>query len=112
MVPAQILLLLEAGTLPGKDLTSVMALMFGGSPTPPAAVSELASLFRNAVLLNGYGLPEGGGSVCVLPPGEAARRPGSGGKPPSGVRPPLFGDAGGQVPQGGVGEVASRVGAG
>ncbi|MBV8560491.1 MAG: long-chain fatty acid--CoA ligase, partial [Acidimicrobiia bacterium] len=71
LVPAQILLLLEAGTVAGRDTSSVLAVMFGGAPTPPAAVEALAGVFPNAALLNGYGLTEGGASVCVLPPGEA-----------------------------------------
>src|SRR5207245_5983363 len=68
MVPAQILLLLESGALDGRDTSSVLAVMFGGAPTPPHAVEWLAQTFPNAVLLNGYGLTEGGASVCVVPP--------------------------------------------
>ncbi|HEV7688062.1 MAG TPA: AMP-binding protein, partial [Acidimicrobiia bacterium] len=45
LVPAQILLLLESGALEGADLSGVGAVMFGGSPTPPAAVARLAELF-------------------------------------------------------------------
>jgi long-chain acyl-CoA synthetase len=85
MVPAHILLLLESGALDGRDTSSVAIAMFGGAPTPPAAVLRLGEALPNAVLFNGYGLTEGGGSVCVLPPGESARRPGSVGKPMSGV---------------------------
>ena len=45
----------------------------------------MADAFPNAVLINGYGLTEGGASVCALPPGEARRRPGSVGKPMPGA---------------------------
>ena len=68
--------------------------MFGGAATPPAAVLRLGELLPNAMLLNGYGLTEGGGSICVLPPGEAARRPGSVGKPMRGVEVRIVDDAG------------------
>src|SRR3954454_22948027 len=85
MDPAHIVLLLEAGTLAARDTSSVLAVMFGGAPTPPAAVEALGDAFPNAVLLNGYVLPEGGPSVCVLPPCEARRRPGSVGKPMPGA---------------------------
>ncbi len=85
MVPAHILLLLESGALEGHDTTSVAIAMFGGAPTPPDAVLRLGLALPNAVLFNGYGLTEGGGSVCVLPPGESVRRPGSVGKPMRGV---------------------------
>jgi acyl-CoA synthetase (AMP-forming)/AMP-acid ligase II len=109
MVPAQILLLLDAGVLDRHDLSAVQAVMFGGSPTPPAAVAALASALPRAALLNGYGLTEGGGSICVLPPGEAAKRPGSVGKPMPGVVVRLLDEHGGEAAEGEVGEIALRV---
>jgi acyl-CoA synthetase (AMP-forming)/AMP-acid ligase II len=114
MVPAHILLLLEAGALERRDTTSVAIAMFGGAPTPPAAVERLGDLMPNAMLFNGYGLTEGGGSVCVLPPGEAKRRPGSVGRPMKGVEvriePPDGVDRVDQVDQ--VGEIVLRLPAG
>jgi acyl-CoA synthetase (AMP-forming)/AMP-acid ligase II len=109
LVPAQILLLLESGALEGVDLSGVDAVMFGGAPTPPTAVARLAELFPRAMILNGYGLTEGGGSVCVLPPGEAARRPGSVGKPMAGVSVQVVGGDGGATVPGEVGEITLRV---
>jgi acyl-CoA synthetase (AMP-forming)/AMP-acid ligase II len=112
MVPAHILLLLESGALETRDTSSVMIAMFGGASTPPGAVLRLGELLPNAMLLNGYGLTEGGGSVCVLPPGEAARRPGSVGKPMRGVEVRIVDDAGAAVADGEVGEIALRLPAG
>ncbi|MCU1449480.1 MAG: AMP-dependent synthetase and ligase [Acidimicrobiales bacterium] len=112
MVPAQILLLLESGALDGTDTSSVLAVMFGGAPTPPAAVEALGGAVPNAVLLNGYGLTEGGASVCVLPPGEAKRRPGSVGKPMPGAEVGVVDDEGQPLPQGEVGEIVLKVPAG
>ena len=109
LVPAQILLLLDAGVLSEHDLSSVQAVMFGGSATPPAAVTALAQTLPGAALLNGYGLTEGGGSVCVLPAGEASRRPGSVGKPMAGVGLRLLDDRGGEVGPGEVGEITLRL---
>lgn len=109
MVPAHILLLLESGALETRDTSSVMIAMFGGASTPPGAVLRLGELLPNAMLLNGYGLTEGGGSVCVLPPGEAARRPGSVGKPMRGVEVRIVDDAGAAVADGEVGEIALRL---
>jgi acyl-CoA synthetase (AMP-forming)/AMP-acid ligase II len=106
MVPAHILLLLESGALADRDTDSVAIAMFGGAPTPPAAVLRLGELLPNAMLFNGYGLTEGGGSVCVLPPGEAARRPGSVGKPMRGVEVRIVDDSGAPVATGTVGEIA------
>ena len=109
LVPAQILLLLEAGALAGRDLSSVLAVMFGGAPTPPAAVEALAEVFPNAVLLNGYGLTEGGASVCVLPPGEARKRPGSVGKPMPGAEVRVVDDDGNTLAGDDVGEIVLKV---
>lgn len=112
MVPAHILLLLESGALEALDTSSVMIAMFGGASTPPGAVLRLGELLPNAMLLNGYGLTEGGGSVCVLPPGEAARRPGSVGKPMRGVEVRIVDDDDSAVGDGEVGEIALRLPAG
>ena len=109
MVPAHILLLLESRALEACDTSSVAIAMFGGAATPAAAVLRLGELLPNAMLLNGYGLTEGGGSVCVLPPGEAVRRPGSVGKPMRGVEVRIVDDGGAEVPTGSVGEIALRV---
>jgi acyl-CoA synthetase (AMP-forming)/AMP-acid ligase II len=109
MVPAHILLLLEAGVLEHTDTSSVAIAMFGGASTPSAAVLRLGGLLPNAMLLNGYGLTEGGGSICVLPPGEAARRPGSVGKPMRGVEVRIVGEDGEPVEIGEVGEIALRI---
>jgi acyl-CoA synthetase (AMP-forming)/AMP-acid ligase II len=112
MVPAQILLLLESDTLEGRDTSSVNVVMFGGAPTPPSAVEALAAAFPRAALTQGYGLTEGGNSVCVLPAGEATRRPGSVGRPMPGVRLRIVDDAGREVPAGEVGEVTLELSAG
>jgi acyl-CoA synthetase (AMP-forming)/AMP-acid ligase II len=109
MVPAHILLLLEHGALEGRDTSSVAIAMFGGASTPAAAVLRLGELLPNAMLLNGYGLTEGGGSICVLPPGEAVRRPGSVGKPMRGVEVRIVDDAGAPVAPGDVGEITLRL---
>jgi acyl-CoA synthetase (AMP-forming)/AMP-acid ligase II len=109
MVPAHILLLLEAGALEGRDTSSVAIAMFGGASTPPAAVLRLGALLPNAMLLNGYGLTEGGGSICVLPPGEAARRPGSVGKPMRGVDVRIVDEDDRALATGEVGEIALRL---
>ena len=109
MVPAQILLLLETGTLVERDTSSVLAVMFGGAPTPPAAVEALGDVFPNAVLINGYGLTEGGASICALPPGEARRRPGSVGKPMPGAEIRVVDDGGTALPAGDVGEIVLKV---
>ena len=112
MVPAHILLLLESGALHGRDTSSVVVVMFGGAPTPPAAVEALAAAFPNAALTQGYGLTEGGNSVCVLPPGEALKRPGSVGRPMPGVEIRIVDDLEREVVPGEVGEITLKLPAG
>jgi len=112
MVPAQILLLLESGALEGRDTASVRMVMFGSAPTPPHALPTLAEAFPRAALVNGYGLTEGGGSTCTMPPGELLRRPGSVGKPVAGASVRIVDDGGGERPQGEIGEVTIRLAAG
>ena len=112
MVPAHILLLLESGALHGRDTSSVVVVMFGGAPTPPAAVEALAAAFPNAVLTQGYGLTEGGNSVCVLPPGEALKRPGSVGRPMPGVEIRIVDELEHEVATGDVGEITLKLPAG
>jgi acyl-CoA synthetase (AMP-forming)/AMP-acid ligase II len=112
MVPAQILLLLESGALTGRDAGSVRMVMFGSAPTPPHALHALAEAFPRAALVNGYGLTEGGGSTCTMPPGELLRRPGSVGKPVAGASVRIVDDDGSERPRGEVGEVTIRLAAG
>jgi acyl-CoA synthetase (AMP-forming)/AMP-acid ligase II len=112
MVPAQILLLLESGALDARDTGSVRMVMFGSAPTPPHALPALAEAFPRAALVNGYGLTEGGGSTCTMPPGELLRRPGSVGKPVAGASVRIVDDDGDERPAGEVGEVTIRLAAG
>jgi acyl-CoA synthetase (AMP-forming)/AMP-acid ligase II len=112
MVPAQIALVLDSGALARHDTSSVRTVMFGGAPTPPAVVDALAAALPKAVLLNGYGLTEAGGSICVLPPGEAAKRPGSVGKPLPGVSVRVVDEAGNELPAGEVGEICLHIATG
>jgi acyl-CoA synthetase (AMP-forming)/AMP-acid ligase II len=112
MVPAQIALLLDSHRLDGRDTGSVMTVMFGGAPTPPSQVDALAKALPGAMLLNGYGLTEAGGSICVLPPGEATKRPGSVGKPMAGVQIRVADDEGNDVAPGEVGEILLHIAAG
>jgi acyl-CoA synthetase (AMP-forming)/AMP-acid ligase II len=112
MVPAQILLLLESGALSGRETGSVRMVMFGSAPTPPRALPALAEAFPRAALVNGYGLTEGGGSTCTMPPGELLRRPGSVGKPVAGASVRVVDDGGDEQSRGEIGEVTIRLAAG
>jgi len=77
-VPSMVLLMLEQQPAPRASLR---LLMYGTAPMPPTAIHRLAEVFPNAMLVNMYGLTEGGAVVCSLPPHEAQKRPTSVGKP-------------------------------
>jgi fatty-acyl-CoA synthase/long-chain acyl-CoA synthetase len=109
VVPAHVMMLREANTLDGIDLSSVWLVLFGTAPMPPQAVVWLGRRFPRAMLVNGYGLTEAGASACVLPPGEAQRRPNSVGKPIEGCAVRIVDEHAHELPVGSVGEITIRV---
>jgi long-chain acyl-CoA synthetase len=112
VVPAQVLLLREAGVLEGLDTSSVWMVLFSTAPMPPEGTRWLAATFPQAMLVNGYGLTEAGDAACLLPPGEAMRRPDSVGKPieAAGVR--VVDTQGNALHASQVGELLIRIGGG
>jgi long-chain acyl-CoA synthetase len=112
MVPAQELLLREAGVLDGLDTSSVWMVLFSTAPMPPEATRWLAVTFPQAILVNAYGLTEAGDAACLLPPGAATQHPGSVGKPieEAGVR--VVDNHGNALPADQVGELLIRIGGG
>ena len=80
-VPSMLLLLLDAKSAGRHDYSSLKMIMYGTAPMPPEGVRRLGKLFSKTLLLNLYGLTEGGGAACSLPPHEAQKRPDSIGKP-------------------------------
>ena len=75
---------------------------------PESAIRRLPELFPNAMLVNIYGLTEGGAAVCSLPPHEAQRRPTSVGKPVPPTEVMIVGDDGGEAVRGEPGEIWLR----
>ena len=62
-----------------------------------------------ALVSNNYGMTEAGSVYCLMPPGEAVRRPGSVGKPLPPAEIVSVDDAGDPVPPGEVGQVRMRI---
>ncbi len=112
VVPAHVLLLRESGALDGIDTSSVWMVLFSTAPMPPEAFEWLADTFPRAMLINGYGLTEGGSSACVLPAGEAVNRPGSVGKPVEGAAIRVVDEHGDEVPTGEIGELLIKIAGG
>src|SRR5947209_18565929 len=69
----------------------------------------MAYVLPMPVRLSGYGLPECGACVGVLPPGEARRRPGSVGKPMPGAEVRVVDDDDQPLADGEVGEIVLKV---
>ena len=109
LVPAMAALLLEHPRFASADLGSVQLCTVGSAPLAPDVLERLQQKLPDALVSNNYGMTEAGSVYCMMPPGEAVRRPGSVGKP----LPPaeiLCTDADGRsVPPGEVGEVRMRI---
>ena len=105
VVPSMCLLLLKEGALTGRDLTSVRVITVGGGALPPAAIVELSGAFPDAVYMQGYGMTESGSTACMIPPGEALKRPGTSGRPNADTEVKVVDDEGSPLPPGSVGEI-------
>jgi len=109
LVPAMATLLLEHPRFATADLGSVQLCTVGSAPLAPDVLERLQAKLPDALVSNNYGMTEAGSVYCMMPPGEAVRRPGSVGKP----LPPaeiVCTDADGDpVPAGNVGEVRMRI---
>jgi acyl-CoA synthetase (AMP-forming)/AMP-acid ligase II len=88
LVPAMAHLLIDHPRFDEADLSSVTMCSVGSAPLAPYVVERLQAKMPDALVSNNYGMTEAGSAYCVMPQGEAVRRPGSVGKisPPAVVR--------------------------
>jgi acyl-CoA synthetase (AMP-forming)/AMP-acid ligase II len=109
LVPAMATLLLQHSGFETADLGSVQLCTVGSAPLAPQVLERLQERMPTALVSNNYGMTEAGSLYCLMPPGEAIRRPGAVGKP----LPPaeiVCVDANGRpVVTGDVGEVRMRI---
>jgi acyl-CoA synthetase (AMP-forming)/AMP-acid ligase II len=109
LVPAMATLLLEHPGFESADLGSIQLCTVGSAPLAPQVLERLQERMPTALVSNNYGMTEAGSVYCLMPPGEAVRRPGAVGKP----LPPaeiVCVDADGRpVHTGDVGEVRMRI---
>jgi acyl-CoA synthetase (AMP-forming)/AMP-acid ligase II len=77
----------------------------GSAPLAPYVVERLQEKMPDALVSNNYGMTEAGSAYCVMPKGEAVKRPGSVGQiaPPAVVR--IVDEHDEPLPPGEVGEV-------
>ncbi len=109
LVPAMATLLLEHPRFAAADLDSIQLCTVGSAPLAPTVLHQLQEKMPTALVSNNYGMTEAGSVYCVMPPGEAVRRPGSVGKPLPPAEILCTDAAGASVPAGDVGEVRMRI---
>ena len=88
LVPAMAHLLIDHPRFDEADLSSVAMCSVGSAPLAPYVVERLQAKMPSALVSNNYGMTEAGSAYCVMPQGEAVKRPGSVGQiaPPAVVR--------------------------
>jgi acyl-CoA synthetase (AMP-forming)/AMP-acid ligase II len=88
LVPAMAHLLLDHPRFDTVDFSSIAICSVGSAPLAPFVVERLQERMPDAMVSNNYGMTEAGSAYCIMPKGEAVRRPGSVGRiaPPAEVR--------------------------
>jgi acyl-CoA synthetase (AMP-forming)/AMP-acid ligase II len=88
LVPAMAHLLLDHPRFDAVDFSSIAICSVGSAPLAPFVVERLQERMPGAMVSNNYGMTEAGSAYCIMPTGEAVRRPGSVGRiaPPAEVR--------------------------
>jgi acyl-CoA synthetase (AMP-forming)/AMP-acid ligase II len=109
LVPAMATLLLEHPRFDDADLTSVQLCSVGSAPLAPYVLERLQERMPTALVSNNYGMTEAGSVYCLMPPGEAVKRPGSVGKPVPPAEIICVDEDGEPVPAGEVGNVRMRI---
>ncbi len=109
LVPAMAHLLIDHPKFDEADLSSVQLCSVGSAPLAPYVVERLQAKMPDALVSNNYGMTEAGTAYCIMPQGEAVKRPGSVGQivPPAVVK--IVGEDGASLPAGDVGEVRLQV---
>jgi acyl-CoA synthetase (AMP-forming)/AMP-acid ligase II len=77
LVPAMAHLLIDHPRFADADLSSVQMCSVGSAPLAPYVVERLQDKMPDAMVSNNYGMTEAGSAYCIMPKGEAVKRPGS-----------------------------------
>jgi acyl-CoA synthetase (AMP-forming)/AMP-acid ligase II len=109
LVPAMVQLLLGNPRFEKADFSSVTLCSVGSAPLAPTAIDRLQARMPDAVVSNNYGMTEAGSVYCVMPKGEAVRRPGSVGQPLPPAKVRIVDDDGTEVPVGEYGAIELRI---
>ncbi len=109
LVPAMAALLLEHPRFATADFSSVQLCSVGSAPLAPFVLEQLQNRMPSALVSNNYGMTEAGSVYCLMPPGEAVKRPGSVGKPAPPAEVVCVDDDGNPVAPDEVGQVRLRI---
>ncbi|HEY4928274.1 MAG TPA: AMP-binding protein [Acidimicrobiales bacterium] len=109
LVPAMATLLLEHPRFETADLGSVVQCTVGSAPLSPRVLERLQEKMPDALVSNNYGMTEAGSVYCLMPPGEAVKRPGSVGKPLAPAEIVCVDEGGAAVAADEVGHVRMRI---
>jgi len=109
LVPAMAQLLLDHPRFPTADLSSIQICSVGSAPLAPTVLESLQERMPDALVSNNYGMTEAGAAYCIMPKGEAVRRPGSVGMPAPPAEVRCVDDAGDEVPRGEIGQILLRL---
>ncbi|HUP84905.1 MAG TPA: class I adenylate-forming enzyme family protein [Acidimicrobiales bacterium] len=105
-VPTMVWRVVEHPARHDYDLSSVVAMAYGGSPSAAELQRQIAETFPNVrSTSNAYGLTESSSAVTVNSGKENAERPDSVGRPLPVIEVRIVGEDGGDVAVGGTGEV-------
>jgi acyl-CoA synthetase (AMP-forming)/AMP-acid ligase II len=109
LVPAMAHLLLDHPRFDMVDFSSIAICSVGSAPLAPFVVERLQERMPDAMVSNNYGMTEAGSAYCIMPKGEAVKRPGSVGRiaPPAEVR--IVGADDEPVPPNEVGDVRMQL---
>ncbi|HEX6989515.1 MAG TPA: long-chain fatty acid--CoA ligase [Bacillota bacterium] len=106
-VPAQFRMLMDSPRFARTDFSSVRFVTSGGAPLPPALVAAWRAV-HDMPFKQGFGMTEFGPGVFSMSPEEAARKPGSIGRPNYFVDARVVDEDGRPLPPGQVGELVLR----
>jgi acyl-CoA synthetase (AMP-forming)/AMP-acid ligase II len=86
LVPAMAHLLIDDPRFDEVDMSSVTLCSVGSAPLAPYVIERLQAKMPDALVSNNYGMTEAGSAYCIMPQGEAVKRPGSVGQ----IAPPAI----------------------
>ncbi len=101
--PAHLVRVVEPLSTP-RRIPDLRFWVSSGDHLPEHTIRRTREMLPGVALFNMYGLTEVSGRLCILPPGQIDRRPGSVGRPIAGMRVTARDETGDTLPPGRTGE--------